>query len=304
MGITHMGDEVGADVFEAFRLKTMPKRKITNTLTEQFETPQIRPEPQKVETRDFNFEGVNIEVEAVLMLNVEALARKIEAEYIEHLIEPPPGIYLRGRIKPVMVPTGHYYVKSKTPTGIHRIPVTLAMIGHFLDDVYEVGKETPVITKYHLTNRRHFLSTAPQSAYRGFKIAKVLIEEQLDNAVRYKAPKTSLAQRLYPHLRAPYVGVDHAIDWLREHSGMYDYRNALARYQITLDECVEYVRDDFYKSLLRLYAPIDREVAHFIGTNTMNMYFTRWINDRIEVLKCMDWRAFMYEKMQLGSESE
>lgn len=196
-----------------------------------------------------------IAVEAYMQLDLRAAADKIEYTCGGLLAEPPPGIYMLGRLDPILTPNKPCYWKD----GAVRKPV-----GNFDEikgSIYdEAGKI--LVSERLVKERAKYLSSTPLLPYRGILIAKELVDYYINQYVSYRRGSRNLSDMVAKHF--------------------------------STDELAHFGQDqlnDIESSFRRERAVL----TEFLGNHNWNIYFTHLQVSTIVIEKCMDWRAWEWE---------
>jgi hypothetical protein len=120
-----------------------------------------------------------MELDAVIRLDLRYCADTIENVCGDALADPPEGIYLFGRLDPVMTEGHQYYWKEKNELQ----PVT--DINVVESSVYDSHGKCVIPGRY-MREKAKFLSNSPMMPYRGLYITKHLIDNQINSFISWR----------------------------------------------------------------------------------------------------------------------
>ena len=209
-----------------------------------------------------------LQIEAKLQLDLEDTARRIEYEFADYLAPAPKGIYVINKVEPVMVDGTEYYTLTHSKDNkIVRTPISditkitssiyTAAIG---TDKLSTGPDKLVIPKMFMLNKPKYIGNKPVMAYRGLKIVNGLINNQIDNFVKYrKVNKTESS--------------------------------------IVKNNLIELPSEDLTSTTSRineLYEDIYVRIREFMGMHDWHLYFVKSNQAKLVIEKSIDYRALQW----------
>lgn len=211
-----------------------------------------------------------LQIYASYRQDIEGIARQIEYECADHLLPAPAGIYVINKVEPVMIPSETYYIKEKIGTSIVKTPVI--DITNITECIYKEllsaksktseGIDKVVIPKTFMLNKAKYVSAEPILPYRGIQIVKELINQQINEYVRYKTSHKTLEEIV---------------------------ANSLTTIEDRQFESITV-------KISNIYNQIKENVYSFMTPHDWSLYFVNLQDTKLTIEKSIDYRAFEWIK--------
>lgn len=209
-----------------------------------------------------------LQIEGRLQLDLEDTSKRIEYEFADWLLPAPKGIYVINKVEPVMVDGGEYYtVDVDKGNRIIRTPVTDitdVKLGVFTNtvgsDKISLGSDKQIIPKAFMLNKSKYVSSLPILPYRGITIVRGLINNQINNFIKYRK------------------------------SGRTDST-------IIKNNLIKLKREEWVTAVSRineLYEDIHTTIRLFMGMHDWHLYFVKLDETKALIEKSIDYRALQW----------
>ena len=131
-------------------------------------------------------------IEARLTLDLLPVAEQIEAAYRSVLLPPPPGIYMTGKVDPVIDLNKDYYVREGSAL------VRIGDINTVTTAVYDKN-ERMILPSAVMRNKETILSGTPDVPYRGIMIAASVVEHTIDTFIQWRQTRSDFFGKMSRH---------------------------------------------------------------------------------------------------------
>ena len=200
----------------------------------------------------------DLKPEAVFCMDVSDYAQQIELVFDDFLLPPPPGIYVKNKMAPVIVPNARYYTDVIEYGKVRYVEIE--DINKVKGGVYDENLKL-IIPSSFMRHPEKWLSNKPFIPYHGMKILELFVRDQLDMFLHYRKTSAHHLGKIYKHLKP----VD-----------------ALERPE-KIEAAIEYIATNVYDSLWN-------RISDFFNGLNWNMYHVN-ISDRILTIeRYCDWR--------------
>jgi len=210
----------------------------------------------------------DLKIEAKMLMDVEDMGRRIEYEFIDHLLPAPKGIYVVNRLEPVMVDGGEYYTITLDKDN-NRVRTFISDITKVKTAVYtpakssdkaSIGADKQIIPKAFMLNKNKYVSNQTILPYRGIKIVEKLVSNQIDSFVRHSKARTTTLDLVYKHL------------------------------------CVENHEEnqEIASRINEIYEDVSDMVRQFMGIHDWHLYFVKLNDTKLTIEKSIDYRAYQW----------
>lgn len=222
--------------------------------------------------------------EATLSINYIDCATQIELTHGHLLLPAPDGIYMKGRVDPVIQGGRTYYTRNALGE-LQPMPDLNGVKENVFDD-----QGVLVIPKTYLLKPNNFISNTPFIPYRGAKIVEQQVNEHLDSFVQYKrwdVNHKDPRELLQAHFDMSLIGEAKIVE---EH--FVDLEDK-ARVELSKDDPFDKVEQDIGEIF---WDRLVLEVKRFLGTKDWYIYDVRLVGEWLTIDRFIDWRAWQWEK--------
>ena len=188
----------------------------------------------------------------IQMLAILPYASIIEQTYSDYLLPPKQGIYKFGDLKPSIYNNRMYYVQQKMGNTVIRVPVTDF---NTVEDTIVDEMDRIVIPSFMMKQKTKYLFNTPTIPARGAEIIKLLIEHHLASTSSW-ANKGNYIEKMCSFFKP---------------------------------ENSEIVEELF---LQRLCESLLCQVSNFVGNDSWNVYFVKFLGLDLCIEKCIDYRIY------------
>lgn len=221
-----------------------------------------------------------MELEAKLSIDYIDCATQIELTYGNLLLPAPEGVYMKGRVDPVIQAGRKYYVRRGSASE------QITSLEGIKENIYDEQTKL-VIPKTYLQQAHNYISNTPYVPYRGAKLVELLTNEYLESFVHYKRWDVDYRERILRHFNAAEIGEEVVIP--ERFKDLYGNDGLDVERYHPFDKIEVEMGDIFYLRLLN-------EIKLFLGEKRWYMYNVYVSGNLLHIERYCDWRAWQWEQ--------
>lgn len=224
----------------------------------------------------------DIQIGGIFRFDIVNLAIELDRHIGGYLLPPMKGVYIPGKLQPVVLDGQQYFTKSKENEMIPVLDLN-TVTGNVYSDIGDI-----VIPQRYMQPMNHKISNVPHIPVRAVNIIELILREQINDFSTWIIGSFQAEQKIIK-LHFDYDKISNAFS-LDSYKGTKEVREK----QMTFD--VEELITDVLSQCHRSIEELTNEIWSFLGNDNWHYHFLKIKETLVTIEKGEDYRLHQWER--------